>query len=397
MNLSRDSMLGLQRHFLGALSGQARTWLEPLPLPPLVVLGDALRPWAEGSMLDFGSVESPGEERRRVRVCNRGPEPLEVRLADPPAWLAAHWLECGGDSVTLASGGAGAVLEALVVHDAECEFRGSLRLVAGDQIFDLRVSLTARRSHPVARFDFNGSPSAEPFDFGNGERPYRLAVANASSVPLIVTFADLPAWLTFEVDGRRRGGPIEGTFFERTAPFSVTIRPQTVGPHAGVLRVRTNDPRPALQNIELPFAAFVTAAKPFVVALPPSRVRVRTDQSRTVEARLENWGRSPARLSKETIPRFLAVTHCPEVPAAHEGQPGSAALSVRIVPANLALGPHTLRLSLRIEGGDPATVDVPVPIEVTRGRTSAFRPLTVAILFALLLVALLLVIARGPS
>jgi hypothetical protein len=261
MNLSRDSILALQRHFLGALSGPARTWLEPLPSSPLVFVGDAIRTEHGEPLLDFGCVASPGEEHRLLRVCNRGSEDLEVRMHEPPPWLSAGWLESDGDRVLLRSGHPGATAELIVPHDAEREFRGALRFEVGNEVFELSVSMSARRFHPHAELDFNGSPQPTPFDFGCHDRPYRLSIANATSVPLVVTFSDLPHWLEFEVDGRPRGGPIDGPFFERTAPFSVTLRPRHLGRQAGTLRLCTNDPRPEMREIDLQLTSSLIAER----------------------------------------------------------------------------------------------------------------------------------------
>jgi hypothetical protein len=397
MTLSRDSIFALQRHFLGALSAPSHTWLEPLPSQPLVFIGDALRAHSDGSAVDFGSVSSPGEERRLVRVCNRGAEQADVRLDEPPAWLIATWLERDGDTASLASGES-AMLELIVPHDAEREFRGTLRFHIADRIEELGVQMTARRWHPVAQFDFNGSPVPTVFDFGVDDRPYALSVANATSIPLVVTFSDLPDWLTFEVHGQSRGGPIEGAFFERAAPFVVQIRPRNLGMHRGVLRVSTNDPRPELQTIELHFAACVVATTACVrVTRRPARVRMRADQTITIAAHLENLGRVPARTVKEKVPGALSVREAPVIPAAHDGQPGSATVPIRVAPRNLSPGVHALTLTLRIEDGDPPTVDVPVQIDVVPARRSVLRPEAIAALFALLLLTLLLVIVRGMS
>jgi hypothetical protein len=395
MNLSRESILALQRHFLGALSAPPRTWLEALPSQPLMFAGQAIRSYDDECLYDFGSVSSPGEERRLISVCNRGAERVDVRIGEPPAWLMATWLQSDGDTVSLASG-EGAALELIVPHDAEREFRGVVRFHVADRVDELNVRMTARRSHPIAQFDFNGSPAPHPFDFGTDDGPYVLAIANATSIPLIVTFSDLPDWLTFEVDGRGRGGPIAGRFFERAAPFAVHLRPQNLGMHTGVLRVHTNDPRPEVQNIELHLAACVAASKPCVRVTPPERARLRADQTITVAAQLENWGRTPARTSKETVPPALSIRDCPTVPA-HDGKPGTTTLPIRIAPATLGPGAHTLTLSLWINGGDPARIDVPVQVDVDPPRRGLLRAETIAALFALLLIALLFVIVRGMS
>lgn len=396
MTLSRDSIFALQRHFLGALSAPSRTWLEPLPSQPLVFIGDAMRSHSDGCVVDFGSVSSPGEERRLVRVCNRGAEQADVRLDEPPAWLIATWLERDGDTASLASGQS-ATLELIVPHDAEREFRGSLRFHIADRVEELRVQMTARSWHPAARFDFNGSPVPARFDFGAGDQPYALSIANATSIPLVVTFADLPDWLTFKAGGQSRSGPAEGAFFERAAPFAVQLRAHKLGVHTGVLRVRTNDPRPELQALELQFAACVVAATPCVRVTSPDRVRLRADQTITVVAQLENLGCVAAQTSKEAVPGALSIREAPVVPAAHDGRPGSATLPIRVAPRNLSPGAHSLTLTLRVEGGDPATIDVPVQLDVDSPRPSVLTPKAIAALFAVLLLTLLFVIVRGMS
>ncbi len=267
MNLSRDSVLALQRHFLGALRAPARTWLEPMPSPRLLFLGGAIR----AGVLDLGTVSSPGAERCHVRVCNRDAERVDVRLADLPSWLTARWVSAEGESVSLDGGGAGAAVDVVVVHDAEGEFHGVLQFAVGNRIEELPVRMITRRSHAIARFDFNGSAVPQPFDFGSGDRAYQLSVANDSSIPLVVTIADLPAGIAFEVDGRHRTGPIAGPFFERTAPFAVKLRLQLFGGTAGgVIRLSTNDPRPEMQDIALRFTASnVAAEKRVPPSLPP--------------------------------------------------------------------------------------------------------------------------------
>jgi len=268
MNLSRDSVLALQRHFLGALRAPARTWLEAVPTPRLVFLGGAIR----SGVLDLGRVSSPGTEKTRVRVCHPGVGRIDVRLSDAPPWLTARWLSAEGGTVRIDGGGPGAVLELLAVHDTEQELDGALRFTFADRVEELPMHMIARRSHPIACFDFNGSPVPRPFDFGTGEQAYRLSVANRSSVPLVVTVADLPAGLTFEVDGRHRNGPIAGPFFERTAPFAVKLRLQLFGgSDGGVVRLHTNDPRPEMQDIALRFTASSVPSESRVSPLPPRK------------------------------------------------------------------------------------------------------------------------------
>lgn len=395
MTLTRESILALERHFVGALTAPSRTWLEPLPQQPLVFTGAALRFDGEVPALDLGTVSSPGEERHIVRVCNRGAERAGVAI-EPPAWLLASWIDRDDETISLATGEAASV-EVILPHDAEREFQGALQFRVGDRSEALAVRMIARRTHPIAQFDFNGAEHARRFDFGSSEAPYVLSVANKTSVPLVVRFADLPDWLTFEVDGRSRGGPIEGPFFERTAPFTIRLRPQHVGPHDGVVRMRTNDPRPELQDVELPFAAFVLAAKPLVRAKTPERVRLRADQTISGAISIENWGRSPARMSPETVPAAIVVREWPIVPAARDGEPGVATLPIRITPKTLGAGAHAVTVTFRVDGGDPARVDVPVQFDVDPPRRGWLRTKTIVALFAVLILTLLFVIARGMS
>ena len=72
-------------------------------------------------------------------------------------------------------------------------------------------------------------------------------------------------------------------------------------------------------------------------------------------------------------------------------------LPIRITPATLIPGTHTLTLSLRIDGGDPNKVDVPVELDVDPPRRGVLRPEAIAALFALLLIGLLFIIVRGMS
>lgn len=394
MTFTRESMLALQRHFLGALSAPVRTWLEPLPVPPLAFASSAIRRSGGRSVLDLGTVSSPGTERALVRVCNRTSGDLNVALVDVPAWLHARWLGTRHDAMSIA-GRHVATLEVVLTHDAERAFDGTLRLRADDRVEELPIRMTARRSHPIARFDFDGSPVPRPFDFGYGDRPYELSIENGTSIPLAVSFADLPSWLTFEVDGRGRNGPIGGPFFERTAPFRVRLRPRLLGRHEGALHVQTNDLRPELRNIELRFVACVTPAKPCVDVVPPRRVRMRADQTLATSAQLANRARVPARLTLHECGDGIHVRELPVIPAAREGEAATVTLPMRIAPARLSPGTHTLACSLRVEGGDPAFVQVPVTIDVLPRRRHAFRAETVAAIFALLVITLLLVLARG--
>lgn len=382
MNVSRDSVLALQRHFLGALCAPARTWLEPLPAPRLAFAGSALRRAGNDCVLDFGVVETPCEERQVVRVFEPGAEWVDVRLDAAPPWLEAQWLDRS-------------TLELRVAHDGESELRGALRFVTGARVEELGVQMTARRAHPAARFDFNGSAVPLPFDFGSDGHAYALSVANEASAPLVVRFADLPGWLALEVDGHRCDGPMPGVFFERTAPFVASLRPQAAGRHEGALRMQTNDVRPEMQELELRFSGCIEPRRPLVRASAPGALRLRANQTFTTEARLENWSRSPARTAKHAAPRGLALAALPVVPAARRGQPGTAALPIRIIPRQLGPGMHTLALALRIEDGDPAEVHVPVRVDVLPATRDA-APWRGALL-ALLFLTVFFFVMRGLS
>jgi len=273
MNLSREAMLALERHFVGALSAPARTWLEPVPASQLAFAGSAVRARDGGCAVDFGTVDSPGRDAHLVRVLNRGSHPVDVYIGDCPRWLTVHWRGAEGEALPVGAGTAGEALELVAVHDAEKRFDGCIRLLVNDggtpRIEELPVRMNARRAYPIAHLDFNGSPIPRPFDLGNGVRPYRLAVANSSSVPLVVRFADLPPWLAFEVGGQRRDGPMAGPFFERRAPFTVHLWARAAGHHEGAVRIETNDPRPQYRAIALQLSATVDA--PAVPLQPEKR------------------------------------------------------------------------------------------------------------------------------
>ncbi|HEV8435375.1 MAG TPA: hypothetical protein VGR95_18345 [Thermoanaerobaculia bacterium] len=265
MNLSREAMLALERHFVGALSAPARTWLEPAPVSGLAFAGSILRSHAGECEIDFATVESPGRECRLVRVGNRGAHPVLVRIGESPAWLVARWHDVAYDVLSIAPGSV-ETMELIAEHDSESRFQGCIRFAVTDEggprIEELPVRMTTRRAYPVAHLDFNGSPVPRPFDLGNGVHPYRLGVTNSSSVPLIVRFSDLPAWLTFEIGGQRRQGPIPGPFFERRAPFTVQLWARPEGRQHDVLLIQSNDPRPQYRSIALQLSAYGGVPKP---------------------------------------------------------------------------------------------------------------------------------------
>jgi hypothetical protein len=402
MNVTRDAISALQGHFLGRLSAPARTWLEVLPPVGLVVTSAALRHGGEGSALDFGSVASPGEERHCVRIASRAPERIDVRLADTPEWMAVRWRGIEGDLACCTPDGSPATLDIVVRHDINAVLGGSIRLLIAGATSgtELPVRMTARRSHPLGEFDFNGSPLPCPFDFGFGRTPFVLSVRSAMSEPLVVRFADLPEWLTFEAGGRERRGPLEGVFFERSAPVTISLKASQVGHHKGSVRLLTNDPRPEWQSVELRFTARIQTAKPCVRAVSPQPFRIHGDENVVLGAELENWGSLPASLSASAIPAPLEITAVPPVPAARAGEPGRVVLPIRVHAARLDPGAQLLRVPLRIEGGEPPEVDVLIRLEVAAApkQNKPMRPELVAALFALLLLTLLYVfLLRGTA
>src|SRR6201999_3075842 len=150
MSLSRDSVLALQRHFLGALSNPASTWLELLPPRRLVYSGMIVAGAGDDCLLDFGTVVSPGEECRTVRVSNPGAEALEVRIADMPPWTWAGWLETSTDAVTIAGNGE-STLELRASHDSDGAFDGTMQLAVTGRttrrVEALTLRMVTRRLH----------------------------------------------------------------------------------------------------------------------------------------------------------------------------------------------------------------------------------------------------------
>jgi hypothetical protein len=394
MNVSRDSILALQRHFLGALSTPAGTWLELLPARQLTFCGAIVGGGTEGCLLDLGTVVSPGQEYHRVRVAHRGSRPLTARIESVAPWVSAGWLDTTGDAVTIQDGDRGVILELRATHGTEGELLGVLRLLVEEEatrrVEELTLRMTARRIYPIAVIDFNGSPVPRPFDFGTTLQPYELSIQNVTAVPLVVSFADLPEWLRFEVDGHRRDGPLPGRFFERTAPVTAKLQPTVLGRHSGSVRLQTNDHRPELRSVELHFAACVETEAPSVHAIAPPRIRLRADQALVLAMRLENWGRVAARVaSRSALPQSLEVPARSVVPPARQGAPGTTVLSVRIVAAQLAPGTHVVDVTLLVDDGEPPTLTVPLHIEVMAARSRrAIAPRPAIALFVALLLAL---------
>lgn len=392
MNLARDSAIALQRHYLGALSKPAVTWLEPLPASRLAFAGSAIRVDPEGCVLDFGAVDSMLGEQRTVRIFRPGDRAAAIRVDEAPEWLDAEWIQGGALAVRIAEDAEG---------ERSCELALWVRDELGARRESLRVRIEARPRHPIAVFAFNGSATPQPFDFGADDRAYTISIANRTSVPLVVSFADLPEWMELAVDGSSRRGPLAGVFFERTAPFSVALRPGFLGPQKGSLRMRTNDPRPEMRNIELQFSACVTPVQPHIRAFPPPPVIIAAGTTTTAHARLENWGRRPARLACKTGTSAIIASPIAPIPAAREGQPGTALLPIRIIASELLPGTHTLVVDVQVEGGDPSHCSIPLRVSITPvapRRRREIRPETIAALFALLLLTAVLFISfRGWS
>jgi len=324
------------------------------------------------------------------------PEPVAMTVVDAPPWIALRWADA-------------ATLELTATHDVleTTHFSGAVRIAVRDaagaeQHTELLVRMIARRTHPLGLFDFHGSSRPHGLDFGvvdplvPASASYELSIGNRTSVPLTVSFSDLPAWLTFHVDGHRRFGPAPGRFFERAAPFKISIRPHQstalIGAHEGVLRLETNDPRPELSAAELRFAVRLEPAAPFLRAFPKA-VRAETPRPIRSEIRLENWGRTAARVVAVDVPPAVRVLDRVSVPAAAGGLPGVASVSLRVIPARLAPGMHDLLVTLAVEGGAPLHATVPVQVLPTaRARKGVLTPAAMTALFALLTLTLLVVL-----
>ncbi len=411
MSLATGSVRALERHFVGALSLPPRVWLDSVPLSHLVVAGsDAIRVVDELCAVDFGTVESPGTERQIVRISSARPNAVAMRAADIPPWLTARWLNTAGDTVRVEPGGIAAKLEITAAHDVlkQTDFSGMVRIVmcsaGGEELCEeLLVRMTARRTHPLGAFDFHGSPQPRGFDFGIVDpllpptAAYVLAFESLTSVPMMVTFADLPEWLTFDVDGHRRVGPARGRFFERAAPFKASIRPhctpELIGSHRGSLHLETNDPRPALRSIDVRFSVRLEPAASFLRAVPSS-VCATTARPLRTQLHVENWGRASARISPATVPPSMQVIGIDmTVPASQSDRPGVAAVPMRVFPAQLSPGSHSVLLTFNVEGGAPLRVEVPVLVTAsTRTRKNPVVPAAVAALLALLTFTALIVL-----
>jgi hypothetical protein len=388
MTLPRESVLALQRHFLGVLSVPAHTTLEPRHDTQLALIGDAIRTDGDDWLLDFGVVDSSNAARSTLRVVSAG-ELARVRCIDTPRWLRFSSSDSG--------------YEVLASHEGEGEHHAALTLtIAGARTSTLNVRLVTQTQKPLGDFQFNGALIPSRFDFDPEGHPYEIIARSANSAPLVVTFADLPSWLTFEIDGYPRKGPITGSFFRRVTPFTVRLRPHAIGQHDGVVRMRTNDARPEYQLIDLQFTGALTPERPHVRAFAPKPLRGRSDQSLMTLVRLENWGRTPAIVSCRTPPAGITVGKIPAIPAWRDGNPGGDTLPIGVTTSHLSIGVNDLLLCLQVGGGEPAEVRVPVRIDVLPSIAPAvpngIRLQTAVVLIVLLLLTFVLVIAtRGLS
>lgn len=394
MNLSRDSALALQRHYVGALSQSATTWLESLPAKRVAFAGGAIRTDGENCVLDFGVVDTPNGEQRAVRIFQPGPQPLSLRVSEVPEWVIADWSHDKDESILIVR----------IAGDREGERCGDLTLRIRDErgarFEKLRVRVVVRPREPFADITFDGNATAEPFAFDGARGVYTIAVANRNSVPLVVTFSDLPGWLELTVDGCSRRGPIAGAFFERTAPFIACLRPGLLGRHEGSVRMQTNDRRHELRDVLLRFSADLAPLRPHIRAVSPPSLAAGS-KTVTAHARLENWGRSPARVSANVTTQCATVPALIRIPASRDGTPGTADLPIRIAASRLAPGTHTLIVALQIEDGDPAQCGVPVQVIVAARRSRqrpSIRAETIAAFLALVILAIILLAAmRGWS
>ncbi|HEY6141053.1 MAG TPA: hypothetical protein VI670_25125 [Thermoanaerobaculia bacterium] len=369
MTFDADSIFRLKRHFIGALSVAWRVRLDAAPSPRVLLTsgGGVLRGIASGCAVDFGTAASPGRERRTLRLAGLDSNVEAVAVAETPPWLVATWSASTSE------------VELVAEHDAAVvtNLRGDLRFLltlAGGQTREekLAVRLIARPTQALGRYNFYGHPRPQPVDFGvvdpaDAAAVREIVVEPLTSVPLIVSFHDLPAWLTFACDGEERRGPIAGRFFERPAPFRAALRPiasrPTLGPQRGAMRIRTNDGDPFFHDVALELSAIVEPRAPFVVAAAP-RDGEQTRRRFTAAARLENWGREHARMLVRELDPALEVRSLPVVPPAHQGRPGVAVLPIGIDAAKLGAGLHPLSITLGVIEGEPPIVTVPLRVNV---------------------------------
>ncbi len=282
MDLSAESWSGLKRHFLGALTQPSTCRVVPVPGPRFLLTSDGpLQGVPQGCLVDLGEVEPLGKGRRTVRVVNLGSETLTARIRNTVPWLEARWSHGRSDSMHV--GEDGAELELIGLHDSLEEkplassFQLLLETLTGERTSsEILVRLASRRSYAHGRYDFDGTADPHPCDFGaldlsaeDLERPRscRISFQDVTKEPLRVCFSNLPGWLVFEVDGFQRKGPVDGRFFERTAPFEVEIRPvlspESIGHRLDYLLLQTNDGRPSFKEMLLEFSAEITSTQSF--------------------------------------------------------------------------------------------------------------------------------------
>lgn len=359
-----------------------------------------------------------------MQVANLGQESVTLELLNFLPWLEARWRHGAGTRVSV--NGTGADLELVARHDflEDQTLAGSLQLIAesldGEKsVSGIEVRLATHRSQALGNYGFQGFPEPpKPFDFGTLDiaasgpeviDSYVLSFQSRTSVPLRVSFSHLPAWLVFEVDGFQRRGPAAGRFFEREAPFQVDIRPvrnfHFLGLQRDRLLMETDDARPDFQRVEIEMTARVESSKPYVTVSPLEPVHVSLQEIHWAEVELMNWGLSPALLSLKSVGAGLQVQARPVVPAFQDGQPGQAALRIRISPRQLTPGSSSSSLALRVENGEPREITVPIPVRVDPVEEAVppivlkprkLRPeIAVVMVFLLLLLLVLLLFSSG--
>jgi len=200
-----------------------------------------------------------------------------------------------------------------------------------------------------------------------------------TSVPLTVSFSDLPAWLRFSVDGQERKGPLPGRFFERPAPIDALITPladvEFLGHRTGAIRVHSNDARDAYRRFDLRFLARIEASAPLIRVAWSTDVQIVHRGKLQTEAMVENWGNVPARLSDAGRNVALSLVQPVEVAACRDGAPGVARLPIRVNASQLQPGFHELAFPLNVENGLPAVVIVPFRVNVApAARRKGRRP-----------------------
>jgi hypothetical protein len=124
--------------------------------------------------------------------------------------------------------------------------------------------------------------------------------------------------------------------------------------------------------------------------------------------RVENWGRTAARIAAANLPpsvQMLGGTVV--VPAAYDGRPGIGALPLRVLPAKLAPGAHSLPLTFHVECGGAAAaveeprqghrapqqlrIDLPVDVAAPKPKRS-IAPAAVAAVLAVFLLTVVIVL-----